>query len=409
MSSNSLARYIPANLIQQSQLPAALSGYMPTDELEQNIGASFAVVSIRGKVFRIKYRKNETDLLVPFNGMQVPAPNFDVVIVATTAALSKSFYRGGYESGSNEQPDCWSEDGVRPGAPNPVHPDCATCPMNKFGSKVSDSGQKLKACSDTRKLVILPIANLANENFGGPMLLRVPAASLGTLAEYSRALNQQGIPYFAVVTRLTFFQAESYPKLDFQALRTLTDEEARFILAAREGDIVQQILTSAQATAPAVPSSVAAVAGQAAPGALAPPPQFGAPAPQAAPPAVAPPPPVFAAPPAPAAPAFPPEGWTQHPQSPAHYFKGQEVLTEAQLRERMAPPVPAAPPVPVAPPIPSAPPVPAAVPTAAPTAFAPAPLPGSVPPPAAAAPAPIPAADPGFLSMLDSALLPPTS
>lgn len=46
----------------------------------------------------------------------------------------------------------------------------------------------------------------------------------------------------------------------------------------------------------------------------------------------------------PAAPAFPPEGWTQHPQSPTHYYKGQEVLTEQQLRERVAASaVPAAP------------------------------------------------------------------
>lgn len=40
-----------------------------------------------------------------------------------------------------------------------------------------------------------------------------------------------------------------------------------------------------------------------------------------------------APPAAPAAPvAWPPAGWTQHPQSPTHWYKGTEVLTEAELR-----------------------------------------------------------------------------
>lgn len=91
--------------------------------------------------------------------------------------------------------------------------------------------------------------------------------------------------------------------------------------------------------------------------------------PNAAPPAAAPPafaPPAFAPPaaaPAPAAPppapaaAFPPAGWTKHPNSPEHYYKGQEVLTEAQLRAQMvaAAPAPAFPSAPAVPPTAQAP------------------------------------------------------
>lgn len=53
---------------------------------------------------------------------------------------------------------------------------------------------------------------------------------------------------------------------------------------------------------------------------------------QAAPPApntsymVPPPPPVAA--------VFPPEGWLAHPGAPGYFYKGQEVLTEADLRAR---------------------------------------------------------------------------
>ena len=67
-------------------------------------------------------------------------------------------------------------------------------------------------------------------------------------------------------------------------------------------------------------------------------------APPAMPPAMPP-----AAPPvavAPAAPAFPPAGWTAHPSAPGFYYAGQEVLSEADLRARFAPPTaPAAPPM----------------------------------------------------------------
>lgn len=56
---------------------------------------------------------------------------------------------------------------------------------------------------------------------------------------------------------------------------------------------------------------------------------------QAAPPP--PPPPPAPAPVAPPPAAFPPAGWVQHPQSPSHYYCGNEVLDEAALRARMAP------------------------------------------------------------------------
>lgn len=104
---------------------------------------------------------------------------------------------------------------------------------------------------------------------------------------------------------------------------------------------------------------------------------------QAGPPAFAAAPPFAQGPPAnvvpmvPAAPApvaaFPPAGWVAHPQAPGHFYSGQEVLTEADLRARFAPV--AAPAAPVAPPVPQAPPVapaPAMPPAAPVAAFPPA-------------------------------------
>ena len=112
----------------------------------------------------------------------------------------------------------------------------------------------------------------------------------------------------------------------------------------------------AAATTVAAPAALAAGAQGGAWQPPAPPPAV-APAPAPAPVAAAPaapappaPPPAPAAPPAPPPPVvFPPEGWVPHPDAPGYFYKGQEVLTEAQLREKMAAPAWTAAPTPAAP------------------------------------------------------------
>lgn len=71
-------------------------------------------------------------------------------------------------------------------------------------------------------------------------------------------------------------------------------------------------------------------------------------------------PPGAPAAPAPAPAAFPPAGWTAHPQSPGYFYQGQEVLSEADLRARFAPPPAPAPAAPPAAPPPAPAPAPAA-------------------------------------------------
>lgn len=89
-------------------------------------------------------------------------------------------------------------------------------------------------------------------------------------------------------------------------------------------------------------------------------------APVAAPAIPTPTPAVVTAPAAPVAAPFPPAGWTPHPEAPGYFYQGQEVLTEAALRARVAPP--AAAPV-VAAPVVQVPQQPAfAAPVAAPVA-----------------------------------------
>jgi hypothetical protein len=62
------------------------------------------------------------------------------------------------------------------------------------------------------------------------MLLRVPASSLSNLAQYGKKMSNKGFPYNTIVTRASFDTTVSFPKLEFNATRPLTDEEADEII-----------------------------------------------------------------------------------------------------------------------------------------------------------------------------------
>lgn len=285
-----------------AQLPAAIlqaMGGQTTDEMQQNVGQSFAVVTIKGKTFGIRYGGNTTPLTVTYQGQQFAAPYFDVVLVKARGELSKTWYAKGYTEGDDAQPDCYSEDGVTPLGPVEKRPkfdemagplagqpctNCQMCPMNRFGSKPAQPGQEAgrgKACADTRKVVVLPmkgtgavnadgseatVLDAENAKFGGGMLLRVPAASLKVFAEYSSKLQAMGVPYYAVVTRMKFDTSAAFPKFELQATRYLSNEEANELLGVREGQQVKQILESGQlGAAPSQATALPAPQGQIAP------------------------------------------------------------------------------------------------------------------------------------------------
>lgn len=426
---------VPAHL--QALVPAATSS-----ALRENVGSGAAVISIKGKTFGIKHAGKNTQLTVNMNGQLYAAPFMDVVIIDGNPNLSKTYYRDGFVEGADSQPDCWSEDGRVPLAPLAQRPlndfgqhctRCDECPLNRFGSKANtETGSKGKACADTRKLAVVPVITQAdgsrvidfhNEKFGGPMLLRVPAASLSVLRDYDVAVSGMGLPFYFVTTRMAFDAAVAYPKLQLQATSTLTEAEAKQVLTLRDSVAVKSILAQAQSgEAPTAAEAHAAIAApnpavtatatpvQAAPMAapvsqtveqlLAPPPAVAAappPAPVATPiqpaPAsnvvpiqaavVAAPAPVVAAPPPPAPAPAPapaeeswPAGYTQGPAAqytPAQYKAGNWTVEQMVANQVIVP-------------------------------LAAAPQPAAVVPPAAAPAQAAPTASPGLLASVDALL-----
>jgi hypothetical protein len=234
------------------------------DEFGHGIAPSYGIMGFKGKVWTARYQGQDTPLMR--DDGDGPRNSIEVVLVKASPAISKIFYRSGYVDGSNAAPDCWSGNGVTPaaGVQQKVHPTCADCPMNAWGSRISEAGKPGKACSDSRRVAIVPIQDMDNELFGGPMLLRIPAASLKDLKGYADLMNTYQFPVYAVVTKVSFDPKEAFPKFVFQAVRPLNEAEAQKVLKLRDDPRVTAVLAenldvtpagNAAPVAPAVPAS----------------------------------------------------------------------------------------------------------------------------------------------------------
>lgn len=229
-------------IIPQVNLPAALmqqfAQFTGSDDLDAGVSAGFPVMSLRGAKWRIVEGGEEHPIYMA--GTKDLAPSIKVVLMRANSALSKTYYAGAFVEGSDAKPDCSSNDGVvpSPDSPKPQCTTCAACPQNVWGSKISPSGAKIKACADVRRLAILPAEDMEYS----PILLRIPGASLSDLAAYGKALKQRGIPYAAVVTKLSFDPDASFPKVLFQFDRVLSQDEMAHVAERLSEPVIEDIL-----------------------------------------------------------------------------------------------------------------------------------------------------------------------
>jgi hypothetical protein len=218
---------------------------LPAENLGEGIKGGFGVMGYKGKVWSTKFQGDEKAIMRADGDGAVNS--IEVVIVKSAPNIAKIFYESGFVDGSTAPPDCWSTNGVNPdaGASKKQSATCAGCPKNAWGSKITEAGKQTKACSDSKRLAVVPVNDMANELMGGPMLLRVPAASLKDLKSYGDQLQAYGFPYFSVATRISFDVTEAFPKFVFAAMRPLTDVEADVIIGMRDDGRVSNILNTA--------------------------------------------------------------------------------------------------------------------------------------------------------------------
>jgi hypothetical protein len=219
---------------------------MTKNTLAAGIESSFAVLSIRGKVWRLKHQKNEEVLYR--KGTTDPVSKLNVIIVRANENLSKVYYEGGYTPGDDKPPVCWSNDGLRPDRRVPPQQrqsaTCATCPKGAWGSKISENGKKTKACADSKRLAVVPYADPTNEAYGGPMLLRVPAASLQAIAKLGNELASAGYAEHEVAVTIGFDTSAEHPKLTFEPYKVLSPERAAIVSELRNSPQVAAVLGS---------------------------------------------------------------------------------------------------------------------------------------------------------------------
>lgn len=215
------------------------------NSLAAGIQASFGVISYKGKQWAVRYRGNTTMMMAENN--RDPAFSIEVVILKSSPAVSKTFYDHAYVEGSNDPPDCMAMNGVIPDASSPKKQAeaCAICPNNVWGSRHTPDGKAAKACADNKRLAVVLMPNMLDETFGGPLLLRVPPASLQELASYGNALAQHGYHEHAVVTRVSFDMKEAYPRFVWSPVRPLSDNEADISIHLRNSAEVSRILAEA--------------------------------------------------------------------------------------------------------------------------------------------------------------------
>jgi hypothetical protein len=225
-----------------AQLPAAVTAMFGSsqanDLVGNNAGGGFPVISIKGKVFHIVRGKEKTLVTKP-GEEDTPASALEGVIIKANPNRSKVFYASGYVEGGDSKPDCYSNDGITPAADSqqPQSLKCATCQHNQWGSRITQSGTKGKACADHRRIAFATVDTPAD-----PMLMRVPAASMKALEEFGKLLATRGIRPEMVVTRVGFDYTVAHPQLTFKPVGIISDADVlREIHAASQLDIAAQI------------------------------------------------------------------------------------------------------------------------------------------------------------------------
>lgn len=260
-----------ANLGPQS--PLAAQSKADPKALAAGIKPSFAVLTFKGKTFGIRHRGVTHQLLArDQNGTILGAiPTIDVIILKSATAISKTFYIDAYQEGDYRPPDCFSTNGLKPDPASPKlqSETCKGCRWDAFGSRTITSTdgtpRKGKACSDNKRLAVVPAHDIKNEAFGGPMLLRLPPSTFGGLSELETQLQMQGYAYFAVVMRVSFDHTVAYPKLVFTPVSVLNDYQMQEVLNLQSSDLVERILNEEAIEVSADPNQTTAEMGTAQP------------------------------------------------------------------------------------------------------------------------------------------------
>jgi len=240
-----------------AQLPAYLQNRKALAAINKDVvtAAAFPTLSIKGKVFTL-VKDNERKMMMRPDpdepGSEIPAQSIQLSVLRANAK-SRVYYKDSYEEGSSDgaRPTCTSSDGVAPNA-NSVEPQakkCQVCPHAVWGSKLKDDGT---AGEGTECSVNTRLAVAAPDDLKTVFLLRVPAGSRKNYGDAVKMADSRGIPYNALVMKVSFDPTAPSPKLVFKPVGLLPDDAYAKATELYESDMVRDIVGLGNAdTAPA--------------------------------------------------------------------------------------------------------------------------------------------------------------
>ena len=210
----------------------AVPAHVAAAQAEANITskASVDALTFEGKVWQINLAGKKTKLLkADEDGEMQPVQIFTGIILDYTKQRGREYFKGAYDPKKPAVPDCWSEDGVTPeaAATNKQSSACASCPMAKKNSHVGSDGKGTVACSQFRKIALIPATKIGEFP---PLRLRIKItsdwdgnnaeknAATGWYAfqQYLDLLVSKGVSHTALLpTKIKFDTSVAYPKLLF--------------------------------------------------------------------------------------------------------------------------------------------------------------------------------------------------
>lgn len=225
-----------------------------TKALMGDTGGGSKRISIEGGVWR---------LLI--NGKEVAIKeerSLNVVIVAASSKVSRTYYAGVYKKGQSGPPDCWSANGDFPdnSIAEPQAKSCASCPQNIKGSGQGDS----RACRYEKRLAVV----LADDIKGSVYQLLLPSKSYfgkGDLEhmpfeQYAKYVSSQGYNINMLVTEMKFDSDSDNPKLTFKPVGFLNKDQWEVAKTQGNTSEAKSAITMTAAHTDAKPKAIAVAA-----------------------------------------------------------------------------------------------------------------------------------------------------
>lgn len=249
----------------QPGLPAHIADAFSDEDTNLIVREAVPALTFRGGKWRLKKDGEETVITRPDeDGDAIPVSTVQMIVVGVNQARSRIYFEGDFVEGENQQPTCWSSNGVAPDSDveSPCARTCASCPWSVKGSKITQNDKEVTACATLKRLAVVPAGKVSM----GAMLLKLPQTSVwdkdakeheakGFFAwdQYVAFLKGRGVKHTAsVVTKIKFDPNTAYPKLLFSASKFVDADKVEAVKAlVKSKEVLDMVTGNAVVPAPA--------------------------------------------------------------------------------------------------------------------------------------------------------------